>query len=68
MGSDSFSLIPTYTDANGNMKFLKTFLSDQAFDMSFEDIDGAQNGSFQALDTIVEFVDPPVYWWIRQLG
>jgi hypothetical protein len=26
--------------------------------MSFEDIDGAQNGSFQALDTIVEFVDP----------
>jgi putative lipoprotein (rSAM/lipoprotein system) len=59
MGSDSFFFDSTYTDANGEYEISQgTFPSDQAFDMSFEDIDGAQNGSFQALDTIVEFVDP----------
>jgi len=59
MGSDSFYFDSTYTDANGEYEISQgTFPSDQAFDMSFEDIDGAQNGSFQALDTIVEFVDP----------
>lgn len=59
MGSNSFFYDSTYTDANGNYEISQgAFPSNQAFDLSFEDIDSTQNGSFQPLDTIVEFVDP----------
>ena len=48
------------TDINGNYQVTDKygFPKDQTYDIKFKDIDNAQNGQFENLDTIVEFKDP----------
>jgi putative lipoprotein (rSAM/lipoprotein system) len=50
----------SYTDANGKYQVVDKwgFPSDQTNNIKFQDIDGAVNGEFYDLDTIVEFKDP----------
>ena len=48
-----------HTDENGQFNVQTTdFPGDQDFLIEVEDIDGASNGEYQSLDTIVSFVDP----------
>lgn len=48
-----------YTDADGNYQVENTEIPiDQTFPIVFDDIDGESNGTYQSLDTIVEFEDP----------
>lgn len=52
----------TYADESGNYQVFNTnFPDDQTFLVEFKDIDGEVNGEYQALDTIVEFIDPVFY-------
>lgn len=54
MGNDT-----TFSDESGNYQISNTdFPDDQTFLLEFKDIDGKTNGEYQALDTIVEFIDP----------
>ena len=54
MGEDT-----AYTDESGNYQVENmSFPGDQTFLVEFKDLDGDINGEYQALDTIVEFVDP----------
>lgn len=50
----------THTGADGNYEIIDkgAFPTNQTYEISFEDIDGALNGSYIKLDTIVEFKDP----------
>lgn len=46
----------TYTDENGNYRVQqKSATGDQNIPVSFEDIDGVENGEFTRLDTIAKF-------------
>ena len=48
-----------FTDESGNYQISNAaFPEDQTFLVQFKDIDGAINGEYQPLDTIVEFKDP----------
>lgn len=49
-----------HTGADGSYVIIdkRAFPTNQTYEISFEDIDGALNGSFKKLDTIVEFEDP----------
>lgn len=48
-----------HTDVDGKFQVQTVdFPTDVDFDIEFDDIDGALNGSFQSLDTIVSFVNP----------
>ena len=48
-----------YTDASGKYQVeTSDFPDDQAYLVEFRDVDGTDNGSYQPLDSIVEFVDP----------
>lgn len=49
----------TRTDIEGNYQVVDAygFPGDQAYDIQFQDTDGAANGDHQNLDTIVEFID-----------
>ncbi len=48
----------TYTDETGNYKVSYTdFPADQSFIIEFDDIDGTDNGEYEALDSTVEFND-----------
>lgn len=49
----------TKTDSEGKYQIhVNGFPEDQKFNIEFQDIDGALNGDFQNLDTVVEFKDP----------
>lgn len=50
----------TRTDSEGKYQVVDEygFPGSQSYDIQFRDTDGAANGDFQDLDTIVEFVDP----------
>ena len=50
----------TKTDNEGKYQVVDKygFPSDQTYDIQFQDIDGATNGDYQNLDTIIEFKDP----------
>lgn len=50
----------TRTDSDGKYQVMDEygFPGSQAYDIQFQDTDGAENGDFQDLDTIVEFIDP----------
>jgi putative lipoprotein (rSAM/lipoprotein system) len=50
----------TKTDNEGNYQVVDKygFPSDQTYAIKFQDIDGATNGEYQNLDTIVEFKNP----------
>ncbi|MDY0104616.1 MAG: radical SAM-associated putative lipoprotein [Lentimicrobium sp.] len=50
----------TYTNADGVYQVVDNwgFPTDQTYKIDFNDIDGAANGGFSGLDTIVEFKDP----------
>jgi len=49
----------TFSDESGNYQISNTeFPDDQTFLLEFKDIDGETSGEYQALDTIVEFIDP----------
>lgn len=49
----------TWTDESGNYQISNTtFPEDQTFLVEFKDIDGAMDGEYQPLDTIVKFIDP----------
>ncbi len=51
--------VTTYTDDQGNFTIsTRDFPADQSFLVEFDDIDGAVNGNYQPLDTLVEFIDP----------
>lgn len=48
-----------YTDNEGNYEVKNSdFPEDQSYTLEFKDIDGATNGNYQSLDTIVDFIDP----------
>ncbi len=54
MGNDT-----AYTDGAGNYQVSnEEFPHNQAFMLEFEDVNGETGGEYQALDTIVEFIDP----------
>lgn len=54
MGNDT-----TFTDVSGNYLVSNIdFPDDQTFFVGFKDIDGAMNGEYQPLDTIILFIDP----------
>ncbi|MBN1118826.1 MAG: radical SAM-associated putative lipoprotein [Bacteroidales bacterium] len=46
-----------YTDENGNYEVSSIIESLEEAPISFEDVDGAQNGSYRPFDTIVDFGD-----------
>lgn len=50
----------TKTDNEGKYQVVNKygFPGDQTYDIQFQDIDGATNGDYQNLDTIVEFKNP----------
>ena len=50
----------TKTDNEGKYQVVDKygFPSDQTYDIQFQDIDGATNGDYQNLDTIIEFKNP----------
>lgn len=49
----------TYTDASGNYSVdITAFPGDKNFILKFEDIDGTTNGSFENLESEVDFTDP----------
>ncbi|QGY42903.1 hypothetical protein GM418_04300 [Maribellus comscasis] len=49
----------TLTNESGQYEVEKVdFPTDQEFPIYFEDVDGAENGEYQKLDTVVAFVDP----------
>lgn len=50
----------TTTDSDGNFRVSDPdgFPEDQEYLVKFQDIDGEANGHFNALDTIVAFIDP----------
>ena len=50
----------TRTDSEGKYQVVDEygFPGSHSYDIQFQDTDGAANGDFQDLDTIVEFVDP----------
>ena len=48
-----------YTDDQGNYSVqLQEFPHDQEFLLEFKDVDGEENGSYQAMDTTIKFIDP----------
>ncbi|HYX06311.1 MAG TPA: radical SAM-associated putative lipoprotein [Bacteroidales bacterium] len=49
-----------YSDADGNYQVVDKwgFPSDQTYLVQFQDFDGIANGTFAALDTLVEYKDP----------
>ncbi len=49
-----------YTNGNGSYRIVKRgyFTQDETFAITFQDVDGELNGSYQDLDTIVEFKNP----------
>lgn len=49
----------SFTDGEGHYQVESgEFPNNQTFQINFQDIDGAINGEYQNLDTIVEFVNP----------
>jgi putative lipoprotein (rSAM/lipoprotein system) len=49
----------SYSDQNGNYRAEQSaFPTDQSFLLEFTDMDGPQNGQYEAFDTTIEFVDP----------
>ena len=48
------------TDVSGNYQFpgIQDFPGNKTFAVRFKDIDGATNGQFKTLDTLVAFTDP----------
>ncbi|MBN1950242.1 MAG: radical SAM-associated putative lipoprotein [Bacteroidales bacterium] len=48
-----------YSDASGKYEVkVGEFPEDQVFLVEFRDVDGSENGEYQPLDTLVEFIDP----------
>lgn len=49
----------TFTDSKGNYQVLaESFPEEQQFLVSFNDMDGEENGRFQAKDTLINFENP----------
>ena len=46
------------TDSEGSYKLVGEYAENNFFDIKFEDIDGAANGEYQNLDTVVQFENP----------
>lgn len=59
LGGCAMEYDTAYTDDLGNYSVqVQDFPQKQDFLMVFKDIDGEQNGSYLALDTIIKFTDP----------
>ncbi len=70
LSADSYKAIPnirvvmrndsTTTDSEGRYQVVDNFgfPTDQSYAIQFKDMDGAANGDYQNLDTVLEFKDP----------